>query len=431
MPRRPRPVLGVYSNDFAMLDGLYSNGSTTERASRSWLKEPISAFLRDLAQQGFKRATLTAYASWLLRLGEFAEQQGIQDAQQLPALVKPLLAGSAAQELHLKRRRSLLTKFLRRLVPGNSLPTPAAAPFVTCPLAAIVEEYTTFLRDYRGLCDRRICNVRRHCLKLVAFLTDEHLPGFLELNPQVIRRFLTREGLHCCRPSLQACCSSLRGFLAFLHRRGLAPADWSSTVESPRVYRQEQCPRFPTRPEVEAVLAAVDRSTLSGRRDYAMLLLLAVYGLRGSEVLRLRLDAIDWRQEKLHIRRRKVGNSTTYPLAASVGDALVTYLKSGRPASAHPEVFLTVLPPFRPMHNSASLTVRVYKYLRLAGVQVERPGAHTFRYSCAQRLLDQGLSLKDIGDYLGHRHPESTQGYTKIALDQLREVAAGDAEDLL
>jgi integrase len=186
-----------------------------------------------------------------------------------------------------------------------------------------------------------------------------------------------------------------------------------------------------TEKEVKAVLSVISRQTPRGRRNYAMMMLLCVYGLRGIEVIRLRLDEIDWRNQRLLIRSRKAGNSTTYPLAASVGEALLDYLQAGRPAVGHREVFLSTKPPFLPLRTTAALGRLARKFMAQANVRVERPGTHTFRYSCAQRLLSRGISLKSVGDFLGHRHPSSTQRYTKIALDELRQVALGDGEDML
>ncbi len=216
-----------------------------------------------------------------------------------------------------------------------------------------------------------------------------------------------------------------------MHRRGKTAVNLAGAVLGPRVYRHEQCPRFLTRAEIDAVLAAIDRQTPVGRRDYAMVLLLAVYGVRGNEVVRLRLDDLDWRSQLIHIRSRKAGNNTTYPLSVPVGEAILAYLRQDRPASAHREVFLTMYAPFTPFTSSEGLANQVKKYMAKAAIRVAKPGTHSFRYSCAQRLFDVGTPLKTIGDFLGHRNPSSTQRYTMIALDQLREVATGDGEDLL
>ena len=158
---------------------------------------------------------------------------------------------------------------------------------------------------------------------------------------------------------------------------------------------------------------------------------MTAYGLRGAEADRLRLDDIDWRNRTLNIRGRKSGNSTTYPLSASVEDAIIDYLRNGRPTSSHHEVFLSVIAPFRPLLSGFALASHIVKYLKQVGIEMERPGTHIFRYSCAQRLFEEGMPLKVIGDYLGHADLHSTQRYTKIALDQLREVALGDGEDVL
>jgi integrase len=202
-------------------------------------------------------------------------------------------------------------------------------------------------------------------------------------------------------------------------------------VVSPHLFAHECCPRFLTRAEIRAVLSAVDRRTPLGLRDYAILLLLSTYGLRGIEVIRLRLEDIDWRNERIRIRARKAGNETVYPLAPSVGRAVLAYLKRGRPVSPDREIFVSEAAPFRALRRTSALGCVARKHFAKAGIHVERPGAHTFRYSCAQALLEDQTPLKTIADFLGHRDPSSTHRYTMIALDDLRGVAMGDGEDLL
>jgi integrase/recombinase XerD len=178
------------------------------------------------------------------------------------------------------------------------------------------------------------------------------------------------------------------------------------------------------------VLAGVDRRAPCGKRDYAMLLLLATYGLRACEVAALTLDDMDWRNDRLKIRERKAGNSTAYPLSAVVGAAIVDYLKNGRPASKDRQVFLRAMAPLVPI-SSAAVTCRAAYYIRKAGIKVPRPGSHTLRHSCVQRLVNANFSLKHIGDYVGHRNAASTQIYGKVAIEALREVALGDGEEVL
>ncbi|WP_198034102.1 site-specific integrase [Acidihalobacter ferrooxydans] len=181
---------------------------------------------------------------------------------------------------------------------------------------------------------------------------------------------------------------------------------------------------------MEQVLEAVDRRSACGKRDYAMLLLLATYGLRACEVAALTLDDIDWRNERLKIRDRKAGNSTTYPLSTIVGAAIVDYLKNGRPSTTHREVFMRCSAPLAPIGHAAVIS-RAGHFIRKAGISVPRAGSHVLRHSCVQRLLNAHFSLKQIADYVGHQNASSTQIYGKIAVEQLREVALGDGEDVL
>lgn len=177
------------------------------------------------------------------------------------------------------------------------------------------------------------------------------------------------------------------------------------------------------------MLEVVDRRTALGKRDYAILLLLVTYGLRGCEVAGLKLDDIDWGRERLLVSERKAGHNTAYPLSRIVGEAIVEYLKCGRSNIPDRHLFLNAMAPRAPMTSSA-ISQRVTQYLYKAGIKVKRPGSHTLRHTCVQRLVDAEFSFKTIGDYVGHASPASTQIYTKIAVEALREVAQGHGEEL-
>jgi integrase len=167
-----------------------------------------------------------------------------------------------------------------------------------------------------------------------------------------------------------------------------------------------------------------------GKRDYAMMMFLVAYGLRAREVAALTLDDIDWHTSVLHVRSRKAGHAASYPLAAEVGEGLLDYLQHARPQSTDRHLFLRSRAP----HDAVRYRVvgdRSAQALRRAGIDVARPGSHTLRHSCAQRLVDADFSLKVIGDYLGHRRASSTRIYSKVALEGLREVALGAGEELV
>lgn len=178
------------------------------------------------------------------------------------------------------------------------------------------------------------------------------------------------------------------------------------------------------------MLEVVDRRSAVGKRDYAILLLLVTYGLRAREVASLTLDDIDWERERLLVPERKAGHCTAYPLSGVVGEALLDYLKQAQPRTEQRAVFLRVLAPQVPLTWNG-VSCRASYYLRKAGVRVRRPGSHTLRHTCVQRLIDAEFPLKTIGDYVGHRSSSSTAVYTKVAIESLREVAMGDGEELL
>jgi integrase len=160
------------------------------------------------------------------------------------------------------------------------------------------------------------------------------------------------------------------------------------------------------------------------------LLLLVTYGLRGREVAALTLDDIDWKNDRLRVPERKAGHSTAFPLSLVVGEAILEYLRHGRPKTPDRHVFFRAVAPRRPI-GPAAVSSLCRAYLLRAGVEVPRPGSHTLRHSAVQRLVDADFPLKTIGDFIGHRSARSTEVYAKVAVERLREVALGDGEAVL
>jgi len=407
-----------------MLEDVYLTPRGTGRADRCWLSKYVSNYFSHLKAQGYRRATLSLYANRLLTFGEFLQQRDLREIAVLSEWVEPFLGQLGLNKRRTGGWRSTLHGFICHLIREGVVPSITISDEADSD-DTIIEEYAQFLQEHRGVCIDGLRFIRRACRAFVSHVTVNEDAELKEARPEMIHRFITSQGRRYARKTVGSTCSTIRGFLRFLYRQGVVTQDLSGVVVSPRIYKHEQCPRFLTLQQIKAVLGAIDRSTIMGRRDYAMLLLLAVYGLRGIEVIRLQLEDVDWRNQRLHIRRRKAGNHSLYPLATSVGEAILVYLKLDRPASPHRNIFLTLVAPFIPLASSSALAGRVRRYMIRAGVEVDRPGTHTFRYSCAQRLFDQGTPLKSVGDYLGHHDPGTTQRYTKIAVEQLREVAIG------
>ena len=173
------------------------------------------------------------------------------------------------------------------------------------------------------------------------------------------------------------------------------------------------------------VIAGADANTERDIRDRAILLLLCIYGLRRGEVAALRLDQIDRVGGRLHIWRLKRRQPQVYPLVLSVAQALGRYIDDVRPAVAHAEVFIRTHAPRLPISGGAIYSM-VNRRLRALGIQAAHLGPHALRHSCAAKLLSAGLTLKEIGDHLGHRSTAATMTYTKIDMASLRQVGDFD-----
>jgi site-specific recombinase XerD len=181
-------------------------------------------------------------------------------------------------------------------------------------------------------------------------------------------------------------------------------------------------PRGISTDQVQQLLISIDRNTAMGRRDYAILLLLARLGLRSGEVASLELDDIDWNAGQLSVRG-KSGQRSELPLSTEVGQAIAAYLRRGRPHSTSRRVFLRAKAPISGFRGACGVGSIVRHSLQRAGINAPTTGAHQFRHGLATEMLRQGASLGEIGDLLGHRHPQTTKIYTKVDLNALRTLA--------
>jgi integrase len=209
-------------------------------------------------------------------------------------------------------------------------------------------------------------------------------------------------------------------YLAFL---GQVPAERPAQVPTPKIYRLAGLPRGLGRDDLRRVLRDIERHDARGRRQYAMLMLLATYGLRASDVAALRLDDLRWREGLLWIRTVKTGRPLVLPLTDAVGDALADYLQQDRPPTDHRQVFVSLRTPFRPL-----VSLRVSKIVREtldhAGVAVPRGvAAHAFRHGFATRLVRNGVALDVVAKCLDHASTATTEIYTKLAVEDLRSVS--------
>jgi len=218
----------------------------------------------------------------------------------------------------------------------------------------------------------------------------------------------------------------LRSFLRYLWLTDVLPADLGPSLPKPRVWKEASIPTVWSENEMKAILAAVDRSSPKGKRDYAILLLASKLGLRSSDIRKLKQENLRWEQSRLEIVQSKTGAPLVLPLLEDVGQALIDYLRHVRPQSRHREVFLRMNAPFTPFASNGAFHTMLDFYKRRAKVtaaQGRGGGLHSLRHTLATRLLEKDTPLEVISDVLGHLSVESTHTYTRVNIKGLRTAA--------
>ena len=404
-----------------MFDQLYKCPITLARYRKGPMLEERIAFLTHLANQGYARSTLLVNASRLLAI-----------ANAIGPAVRPRKVLTLAE---VERRMANQRRFYCSL----------------CPLAI------RWLR-YIGRLQERPAPLTPWANKIKAFA--DYMEHEMELSPETIfhrcwwikqvfnRLHIKEDSLHKITPqwldmafrklfipkgyskwTIVGCATALRTFFRFAEARGWCRKGLAASIRYPRVFSQASLPLGPSWDDVRRLLAMTEGDKPSNIRNRPILMLLAIYGLRRGEVCRLRLEDFDWEHEVIRVVSSKTGRVRTYPLIRSVGDAILRYLQEVRPRSSHREVFLSLRAPFRPLYSS--IWGVVAKRLRSLNVSLPHYGPHALRHACATRLLAAGLSLKEIGDQLGHMDPDSTRIYAKVDLVGLRQVADFDMGGVL
>lgn len=415
----------------------YARPQTVDRILAGWLGSQIDGYVEWAAAQGYTARTIYRQVPVVVSFSEFARAQGALQVSDLPPYVEPFLEHCCRRTkgVTARQRRTFLSQ-MRAPVEGMlSFVLPEFIDTRTRtrlrrPFEASIPGFFPHLEKERGLRAESMKLHQHHLRALEKFLARAGVESLGDLSPVTLSAFVADSGRHMGAGSMQGRCTVLRTFLRYLFREGITRQDLSHAVERRRSSRLAGLPRSISWAQVEHVLASVDRRTPAGKRDYAVLMLLVTYGLRARELAALALDDLDWKRERIHVPERKGDHSTVYPLSTAVGQALAEYLRDGRPPVADRRVFFRVLAPISPM-SAHGISLIASTWLRRAGVTVRRAGSHTLRHTCVQRLVDAGFSFKTIGDYVGHRTPESTRIYGKVSVEALRELALGDGEDAL
>lgn len=392
------------------------------RAPEGPLAVHISSFAKSIREQGYAKKSIHRMVLLAACFSRWLEQRRVE--------LRSITSGHAARYLqyrtqHVRLHRGdaaalrHLIEFLHRndVIPAEKISTPRLTP-----AEQYAQSYAQYLRETRALTNATVVNYLPFIFGFLKSRFGNSRVTLSRLGACDVVRFVQREAprLHMKRAKLMT--SALRSFLRYARYRGDVTLDLAAAVPVVANWSMPSIPRAIAADQVRQLLASIDRHTARGRRDYAILLLLARLGLRSGEVVCLELDDIDWNVGLLRVRG-KSGRRSELPLSAEVGKAIAAYLRRGRPDSASRRVFLRAKAPIRGFSGASSVGSIVRHSLQRAGVDAPTYGAHQFRHGLATEMLRQGASLAEIGEVLGHRHPQTTKIYAKVDIKALRTLA--------
>lgn len=311
---------------------------------------------------------------------------------------------------------------LEQLFDDLAVTTSVEVESAETPLAFLEGQYERYLRTERGLATATVINYLPYVHR---FLVERFGGGALrlmELGPSDISSFILRHAYSMSPGRAKLMVTALRSFFRFLLQRGAIEVDLAASVPTVANWRLSTVPKYLTPEELQAVLDACNRDTPTGRRDYAILLLLARLGLRAGEVVALSLDDIDWRAGEITVAGKGLLHDRM-PLPTEVGQALAAYLRQDRPVCSSRRLFVRMWAPRRGFARSSTVSTIVRRAVERAGLHPPVMGAHLLRHSLATGMLRQGASLAEIGEVLRHRALNTTEIYAKVDFDGLRSVA--------
>jgi site-specific recombinase XerD len=393
-------------------DGLSCTGPLASR---------IEGFARQLSGQGYAANTVRTKRDRVADLSRWLERRKLSlaalDEDRLRQFWASLRRRDRARRGDLATGQQLL-EYLR----DRDDIAPAATTIDLCLAACVVRDFEAFLFSERGLSRSTVVSY----LPVVRRFLDERFgrkaPHFEQLRPHDLQGFVLREIQRIGRTHGKRVVTALRSFLRFLLMRGAVQTDLARTLPGVASWRLSHLPRSLLPKQVERLLACCDLSSPTGKRDHAILLLLARLGLRGGEVVAMTLDDLDWERGEIVVRG-KGQRLERLPLPVEVGAALARYLCEVRPACQTRRVFIRMKAPHQGFARPVAVCCIVRRALQRAGLDPEFKGAHLLRHSLATDLLRRGASLSEIGQLLRHRQPTTAQIYAKVDIAALRGIA--------
>ena len=403
-----------------MLDWYLKDEAAVQRMRALPVGLHLDAFAAVLCALGYARYSIRDRLWTLAALGRWLKRRGLSVIDLRSDIVAAFLRPRTQRARAHRGAAATLALFLEFLEHEAIIPpAPSSSP---TPIALLKARYEAHLHHDRGLSP---VTGSRHWFVVGRFLRQRFGTGALDpqaITVEDVTRYVSEQIPAGSPASAQLHASTLRSFLRFLWQTGQTSRDLTAAIPAVRRWRLVDVPKYLTPDDVQRVLDACPRTSAVGRRDYAILLLLARLGLRGGEIVRLELDDIDWHAGALLVRGKGSVRSQL-PLPCDVGEAVAAYLQRDRPRCATRRLFVRGRAPHRGFGHPSSVSTLVRVALTRAGVNAPMHGAHVLRHSLATELLRRGASLADIGDVLRHQQSQTTEIYAKVDLTRLRLLA--------
>jgi site-specific recombinase XerD len=411
------------------MKALLTNFRTVQGLDSGPLRRHIEPYIAYVHDQGYKLKTIryhlrliASFNQWLVRT-----DRGLRDVNE--TIIGAFLRRFLGQRTWQAGERAALLRLLCILRETRAAPQAKAVQLT--PAQTLVAQYRRYLTEERGCSDWTVENYSRHIDRFLVQQFGVRPVRFERIRAQELIAFVQLEASRHGRGHILQVVTGLRSFLRFLRYRGDITTDLAAAVPSVANWQKTDLPKHIPADAVQTVLDGCDLTTTFGRRDYAILLLLARLGLRAGEVVTLELEDIDWDNGQIIVRSKKGNGWARLPLPSDVGKGISRYLQMDRPRCSCRNVFVRMVAPHRRLSTSSIISGLTQRALERAGVEAVRKGAHLFRHSLATAMLRQGASLDEIGQVLRHKDADTTAIYAKVDLDALRRLAVSWTGDAL
>lgn len=378
----------------------------------------VQPYITLLQEQGYQAETVRQHLRFIANLNRWltrneCDLRGLNEKVIVRFLRRRFFRrNGAARALH---------RFLGTLRKAGVTPPAKVVPPTA--VQRLLDQYRHYLLQEQGCSNWTVGNYARPVGRFLAQRFGTGPVGFAKLRACDVTAFVQRNARDHSPPHTKQVVTALRSFLRYLHYRGQIRKDLSVMLPAVAHWRLTGLPKHLPVETVQRVLDRYDQTSAAGKRNYAILLLLARLGIRAGEVVALRLEDIDWENAHLMIRSKKGQGLARLPLPTDVGRAIAQYLKESRPQCACRNVFVRTLAPHAPLSAPPVISRIVMQAIQNAGVSAPRTGAHVFRHSLATAMLRRGASLDEIGQLLRHQDPDTTALYAKVELEALRPLA--------